>query len=162
VLTAKSAFNLLLDGAYDAEVEAAVKEMDADKRARLTPRHRPEALRRLPRRDARDEGADVGVVEEGRPWPTLAYTVAETNYEYITPAAEAQRRPELVYRYIAGRLVQSLVSLFVVSVIVFALVRLSGDPIAIMAPAEATEKDIAAFARTSASTAPGPRSTGGF
>ena len=50
-----------------------------------------------------------------------------------------------MYRYIAGRLVQSLVSLFVVSVIVFALVRLSGDPIAIMAPAEATEKDIAAL-----------------
>ena len=50
-----------------------------------------------------------------------------------------------MYRYIAGRLVQSLVSLFVVSIVVFALVRLSGDPIAIMAPAEATEKDIAAM-----------------
>ena len=34
-------------------------------------------------------------------------------------------------RYILGRLAQSLVSLFVVSVVVFALVRLSGDPIAI-------------------------------
>ena len=46
-------------------------------------------------------------------------------------------------RYILGRLAQSLVSLFVVSVVVFALVRLSGDPIAIMAPPEASQADIA-------------------
>ena len=45
-------------------------------------------------------------------------------------------------RYILGRLLQALVSMFVVSVVVFALVRLSGDPIQIMMPAEATQKDI--------------------
>ena len=45
-------------------------------------------------------------------------------------------------RYIVGRLFQSVVSLFVVSVVVFALVRFSGDPIAIMAPPEATQQDI--------------------
>ena len=45
-------------------------------------------------------------------------------------------------RYILGRIVQSIVSVFVVSVVVFALVRLSGDPIQIMMPAEATQKDI--------------------
>jgi peptide/nickel transport system permease protein len=39
--------------------------------------------------------------------------------------------------------VQSLVSMFVVSIVVFALVRLSGDPIQIMAPPEASEADIA-------------------
>jgi peptide/nickel transport system permease protein len=39
-----------------------------------------------------------------------------------------------VHRYVLGRLVQALVSLFVVSMVVFALVRLSGDPIQIMAP----------------------------
>jgi len=48
-----------------------------------------------------------------------------------------------VQRYIAGRLVQSIVSMFVVSIVVFALVRLSGDPIQIMMPAEATQADIA-------------------
>jgi peptide/nickel transport system permease protein len=48
-------------------------------------------------------------------------------------------------RYIAGRLVQSVVSMFVVSVVVFLLVRLSGDPIQIMAPPEATQSDIAAM-----------------
>ncbi len=45
-------------------------------------------------------------------------------------------------RYIVGRLVQSVVSMLVVSVVVFTLVRLSGDPIAIMAPPEATQQDI--------------------
>ncbi|PYM15794.1 MAG: ABC transporter permease [Candidatus Rokuibacteriota bacterium] len=45
-------------------------------------------------------------------------------------------------RYILGRVVQSIVSMLVVSVVVFALVRLSGDPITIMMPAEATQKDI--------------------
>jgi len=39
--------------------------------------------------------------------------------------------------------VQSVVSLFVVSIVVFALVRMSGDPIQIMAPPEASQKDIA-------------------
>jgi peptide/nickel transport system permease protein len=47
-----------------------------------------------------------------------------------------------VQRYILGRIAQSIVSVFVVSVVVFALVRLSGDPIQIMMPAEATQKDI--------------------
>jgi len=47
-----------------------------------------------------------------------------------------------VQRYIVGRLFQSVVSLVVVSVVVFALVRFSGDPIAIMAPPEATQQDI--------------------
>ena len=48
-----------------------------------------------------------------------------------------------MHRYILGRLVQSLVSVFVVSIVVFALVRFSGDPIQIMAPPEASEADIA-------------------
>jgi len=50
-----------------------------------------------------------------------------------------------VQRYLIGRIVQSLVSVVVVSMVVFALVRLSGDPIRIMAPAEASEADIKAM-----------------
>jgi len=45
-------------------------------------------------------------------------------------------------RFIIGRVVQSIVSMFVVSIVVFALVRLSGDPIQIMMPAEASKADI--------------------
>jgi peptide/nickel transport system permease protein len=47
-----------------------------------------------------------------------------------------------VSRYILERVIQSLISLLVVSMVVFALVRLSGDPIRIMMPAEASEADI--------------------
>jgi peptide/nickel transport system permease protein len=46
-------------------------------------------------------------------------------------------------RYIIGRVLQSIVSLIVVSIVVFALVRLSGDPLEIMMPAEASREDIA-------------------
>jgi peptide/nickel transport system permease protein len=47
-----------------------------------------------------------------------------------------------MHRYILGRVAQSIVSMVVVSIVVFALVRFSGDPITIMMPAEATQKDI--------------------
>jgi len=47
-----------------------------------------------------------------------------------------------VQRFIIGRVIQSIVSMFVVSMVVFALVRMSGDPIQIMMPAEATKADI--------------------
>jgi peptide/nickel transport system permease protein len=47
-----------------------------------------------------------------------------------------------VQRFLVGRLLQSIVSLFIVSVVVFALVRLSGDPVQIMMPAEASQADI--------------------
>jgi len=50
-----------------------------------------------------------------------------------------------VQRYLVGRLLQSLVSMFVVSLVVFALVRLSGDPIQIMASPESSQADIAAM-----------------
>ena len=43
-------------------------------------------------------------------------------------------------RYILGACVQSIVSMCVVSMVVFVLVRLSGDPIEIMMPAEARRK----------------------
>jgi len=46
-------------------------------------------------------------------------------------------------RYIAGRVLQAVVSMVFVSAVVFTLVRLSGDPIEIMMPAEATKEDIA-------------------
>jgi peptide/nickel transport system permease protein len=47
-----------------------------------------------------------------------------------------------VQRYIAGRVLQSIVSVLVVSMVVFVVVRLSGDPIEIMMPAEASKADI--------------------
>ena len=63
-------------------------------------------------------------------------------------------------RYIVGRLIQSPVSMFVVSIVVFALVRLSGDPIQIMVPPRRPKADIEPCAPTSGWTAPGSSSTG--
>src|SRR5438128_9557617 len=46
-------------------------------------------------------------------------------------------------RYLAGRILQAIVSMLVVSVVVFVLARLTGDPLEIMMPAEATQEDTA-------------------
>jgi peptide/nickel transport system permease protein len=46
-------------------------------------------------------------------------------------------------RYLVGRLLQAIVSMLVVSMVVFVLARLTGDPLEIMMPAEATQEDMA-------------------
>jgi peptide/nickel transport system permease protein len=46
-------------------------------------------------------------------------------------------------RYLALRLAQSLVSLLAVTLVVFFVVRLTGDPLEILMPPEATQQDIA-------------------
>jgi peptide/nickel transport system permease protein len=47
-----------------------------------------------------------------------------------------------MYRYIANRLVGALVTVWLVSTVVFVLIRLSGDPVALFAPTSATPADI--------------------
>ena len=49
-------------------------------------------------------------------------------------------------KYIARRLIQTLLTLLAVSVIVFALARLSGDPLSVLLPMEATPEDRARMA----------------
>ena len=86
VLHSKSAFNLLLDGTYDEDIDAAMREFDVDRRAKLT-------------RDLGQKlydghyGVMLGmksltwaVTKKVGAWPTLAYVPAETNYELIAPA----------------------------------------------------------------------------
>jgi len=46
-----------------------------------------------------------------------------------------------VLSYVLARLAQSVLVLFLVSIVAFALVLLSGDPVAIMLPIQATEQD---------------------
>jgi peptide/nickel transport system permease protein len=46
-------------------------------------------------------------------------------------------------RYLGGRLLQAIVSMLVVSMVVFVLARFTGDPIETMMPAEASKEDIA-------------------
>jgi len=45
-------------------------------------------------------------------------------------------------RFVAGRLLQALLTMLLLSVIVFALARLSGDPVSLMAPMDASQEDI--------------------
>jgi peptide/nickel transport system substrate-binding protein len=87
VLHSKSAFNLLIDGAYDEDIDAAMREFDVERRVKLT-------------RDLGQKlydgyhGVMLGmksltwaVSKKVGAWPTLAYVPAETNYELIGPAS---------------------------------------------------------------------------
>ena len=89
VIHAKGAFNLLLDGIFDEEIDAAMREFDAGKRLKLT----------------RDIGQKLydgyhGVMlgmksitwamsRKVAGWQTLAYTPAETNYEHVSKSEGA-------------------------------------------------------------------------
>jgi peptide/nickel transport system substrate-binding protein len=86
VLHSRAAFNLLLDGTYDEEIDVAMREFDVEKRTKLN----------------RDLGQKLydgyhgimlgmksltwAMTRKVGSWPTLAYVPAETNYELITPA----------------------------------------------------------------------------
>ena len=86
VLHSKGTFNLLCDGPYDEDIETAMKEFNADKRAALT-----RALGQKLYDDYR--GVMVGVRSitwamspKVGSWQTLAFVPMETNYEYVSPA----------------------------------------------------------------------------
>jgi peptide/nickel transport system substrate-binding protein len=86
VIHSKAAFNLLLDGVFDEDIDAAMREFDVERRTKLT-------------RDLGQKlydgyhGVMLGmksitwaVSRKVGVWPTLAYVPAETNYELIAPA----------------------------------------------------------------------------
>src|SRR6266540_4238537 len=49
--------------------------------------------------------------------------------------------------YLVNRLVSAVATIFVVSMVVFAVTRLSGDPVRLMLPIEATNQDVEEFRR---------------
>ena len=75
---------------------------------------------------------------------------------------EAAGSPHGVIRFVAARLLQSLMALAILSVVVFILARATGDPLHMILPMSATEEDYdnaralprARPARTSSSTSP--------
>ena len=84
VLHSKGAFNLLCDGPYDEDIEAAMREFDPERRARLS-----QALGQRLYEDYR--GVMIGiksitwaVSKKVNAWQTLAYVPLETNYEYVS------------------------------------------------------------------------------
>jgi len=87
VLHSKGTFNLLCDGPYDEDIETAMREFNADKRAALT-----RALGQKLYDDYR--GVMVGVRSitwamspKVGSWQTLAFVPLETNYEYVSPTS---------------------------------------------------------------------------
>jgi peptide/nickel transport system substrate-binding protein len=86
VLHSKAAFNLLLDGAYDAEIDTTMREMDAEKRARLTHDIGQKLWEGYHGVMLGTRAITWATTKKVGPWQTLAYTVAETNYEYISAA----------------------------------------------------------------------------
>lgn len=86
VLHSKGAFNLLLDGAYDLEIDTAMREMDADKRAKLSHDIGQKLWENYHGVMLGTRAITWATNKKVGPWQTLAYTVAETNYEYISAA----------------------------------------------------------------------------
>ena len=84
VIHSKGAFNLLLDGTYDQEIDATVREFDPEKRARMSHDIGQKLYEGY-------HGVMLGMktltwatTRKVGTWSTLAYTPAETNYEYMT------------------------------------------------------------------------------
>ena len=84
VAHAKGAFNLLLDGVYDEEIDGAMRELDPEKRAKLTHDIGQKMYDGY-------HGVMLGmktltwaVSKRVTAWPTLAYVPAETNYDSVS------------------------------------------------------------------------------
>jgi len=84
IIHSKGAFNLAVDGGYDEEIETIAREMDPEKRARMTGALGQKLY------DAY-HGVMLGiktitwaVSKKIGGWQTLAYTPMETNYEHVS------------------------------------------------------------------------------
>src|SRR5258705_728020 len=80
----KGPFNLLADGPYDEDVDTISRELDVEKRARMT-----QALAQKLYDEYR--GVMLGmrsltwaVSKKVNSWPTLVYVPLENNYEYVS------------------------------------------------------------------------------
>jgi ABC-type transport system substrate-binding protein len=84
VAHAKGAFNLILDGTYDEEIDAAMREFDAEKRARLTQAIGQKMYDGYHGVMLGMKSVTWAVSRKVHAWPTLTYVPAETNYEYVS------------------------------------------------------------------------------
>ena len=82
----KGAFNLLVDGAYDEEIDATAREFDPDKRAKLTHDVGQKLYDGYHGVMLGVKSTTWAVSKKVGGWQTLAYTPMETNYEYVSSA----------------------------------------------------------------------------
>ena len=85
VIHSKAAFNLLLDGTYDEDIDVAMRELDPDKRARLTHDLGQKLYDGYHGVMLGMKSITWAVSRKVGAWTTLAYVPAETNYESVTP-----------------------------------------------------------------------------
>jgi len=83
VAHAKAAFNLIVDGVYDEDIDTAMREMDADKRAKLTQAIGQKMYDGYHGVMLGGRTLTWAVTKKVTTWEPLAYVPAETNYETI-------------------------------------------------------------------------------
>jgi peptide/nickel transport system substrate-binding protein len=84
VAHAKGAFNLLLDGTYDEEIDAAMREFDAERRARLTQAIGQKMYDGYHGVMLGMKSVTWALGKKVNAWTTLTYVPAETNYEHVS------------------------------------------------------------------------------
>jgi peptide/nickel transport system substrate-binding protein len=85
VIHAKGAFNLLLDGAYDQEIDAIVAESNVEKRAKMQRELGTKLYEGYHGVMLGMKSITWALSRRVASWQTLAYAPMETNYEYIAP-----------------------------------------------------------------------------
>jgi len=86
VIHSKGAFNLLIDGTYDEEIDATMREFDPERRAKLTHDLGQKLYDGYHGVMLGMKSITWAVSKKVGSWPTLAYVPAETNYELVSPA----------------------------------------------------------------------------
>jgi peptide/nickel transport system substrate-binding protein len=83
VIHSKGAFNLLLDGTYDEDIDAIMREFDADRRAKMTHALGQKLYDGYHGVMLGMKSITWAMSKKIGGWQTLAYVPAETNYEYV-------------------------------------------------------------------------------
>jgi peptide/nickel transport system substrate-binding protein len=84
VIHSKGAFNLLLDGAYDEDVDVAMREIDGERRSKLTQVLGQKLYDGYHGVMLGMKSVTWALGKKVTAWPTLAYVPAETNYEHVS------------------------------------------------------------------------------
>jgi peptide/nickel transport system substrate-binding protein len=83
VLHSKGAFNLLCDGPYDEDIETTMKELDADRRAKLSSALGQKLYDNYHGVMLGIKSVTWALSRKVKSWDTLAYVPMETNYDSI-------------------------------------------------------------------------------
>jgi peptide/nickel transport system substrate-binding protein len=80
----KGAFNILCDGPYDEEIDTISRELDVEKRARLTQALGQKLYDNYHGVMLGVKSTTWAVTKKVNAWPTLVYVPLENNYEYVS------------------------------------------------------------------------------